>query len=107
MRLHCKPVELGIEPGTRAPSDNSTSQSEKAYTCSFKLLTGMGRRSFTIVLEKQEPKGYFVKCLELAGCFSQGRTRKEALKNIREAISLYLEQLDSEVGSKQRIVIEV
>lgn len=30
----------------------------------------------------------------LPGCISQGRSRKEALDNIREAIELYLESLD-------------
>jgi len=36
--------------------------------------------------------GYFVaQCPSLKSCWSQGRTREEALQNIREAIELYLE----------------
>ncbi len=36
--------------------------------------------------------GYFVaECPVIPGCVSQGRTREEALKNIREAIELCLE----------------
>jgi len=36
--------------------------------------------------------GYFVaECFVIAGCISQGRTRDEALENIREAIELCLE----------------
>lgn len=36
--------------------------------------------------------GYFVaRCPALKSCWSQGKTREEALTNIREAIALYLE----------------
>ena len=38
--------------------------------------------------------GYFVvEVPSLSGCVSQGRTREEALVNIEEAISLYIEVL--------------
>jgi predicted RNase H-like HicB family nuclease len=38
--------------------------------------------------------GYFVaEVPSLPGCISQGKTREEALANIQEAISLYLEVL--------------
>ena len=47
--------------------------------------------TFKIILEKGED-GYFVaNCPSLKSCWSQGKTREEALKNIREAIELYLE----------------
>jgi predicted RNase H-like HicB family nuclease len=36
--------------------------------------------------------GYFVaNCPSLKSCWSQGKTREEALENIREAIALFLE----------------
>jgi predicted RNase H-like HicB family nuclease len=38
-----------------------------------------------------EWKGYVADVPELPGCISQGRTVEEALKNVREAISLYVE----------------
>ncbi len=44
-----------------------------------------------IVLEQEEDGAYFVHCPALKGCHSQGDTREEAIKNIREAIQLYLE----------------
>ncbi|MBI2145373.1 type II toxin-antitoxin system HicB family antitoxin [Candidatus Woesearchaeota archaeon] len=44
-----------------------------------------------VVLEKQEEGGYTVYVPSLPGCISQGETREEALKNIKEAIELYLE----------------
>ena len=40
----------------------------------------------------QGEDGYFVaRCLSLKSCWSQGKTKNEALKNIREAIELFLE----------------
>ncbi len=40
----------------------------------------------------QGEDGYFVaRCPSLKSCWSQGKTRQEVLKNIREAIELYLE----------------
>ena len=39
--------------------------------------------------------GYFVaECPSLPGCISQGKTREEAITNIREAIQLYIEVLE-------------
>ncbi len=50
----------------------------------------MVARSFTVVLEVAEEGGFIVKCLELPVA-TQGETREEALKNIKEAIEGYLE----------------
>ena len=47
--------------------------------------------NLTIVLEPQEEGGYTVYVPSLPGCVSQGETREEAIKNIKEAIELYLE----------------
>ena len=44
-----------------------------------------------IILEKEENGTYSVHCPALKGCHSQGDNREEALKNIQEAIQLYLE----------------
>ncbi len=44
------------------------------------------------VVVKQGEDGYFVaNCPSLKSCWSQGKSREEALENIREAIALYLE----------------
>jgi predicted RNase H-like HicB family nuclease len=41
--------------------------------------------------------GYWVaECPSLPPCISQGRTKEEALANIREAIQLYIEVLQQE-----------
>ncbi|MBI5233630.1 MAG: type II toxin-antitoxin system HicB family antitoxin [Deltaproteobacteria bacterium] len=39
--------------------------------------------------------GFFVaECPSLTGCVSQGKTREEAIENIKEAIELYIEGLN-------------
>ena len=49
---------------------------------------------YKIVLEPDtEDGGYVVHCPALPGCYSQGDTRDEAIRNIREAIEAYLESL--------------
>lgn len=45
---------------------------------------------FDVILEEEEDGGYSVHCPLLKGCHSQGKTREEAITNIREAIGLYL-----------------
>lgn len=58
-----------------------------------------------VVVETGED-GYFVAHVPaLKSCWSQGRTREEALQNIREAIDLYLEPDSDEV--KDREVVEL
>jgi len=46
---------------------------------------------FTVVLEPAEEGGYTVQCVELPAAISQGETKKEAIKNIKEAIQLVLD----------------
>lgn len=48
---------------------------------------------FTVVLEREADGRYSVYVPDLPGCASMGDTRPEALKNIREAISLYVQGL--------------
>ena len=53
--------------------------------------------------------GYFVAhCPALKSCWSQGKTREEALINIQEAIALYLEPESAEVEqTAEREVVEL
>jgi predicted RNase H-like HicB family nuclease len=37
-----------------------------------------------------------VECPSLPGCISQGKTKKEAIKNIKEAISCYIHSLEED-----------
>ena len=54
-------------------------------------------RKFTVVLRKEDVGGYSVRCVEVPAAISQGETRADALKNVREAIELYLESFPGEL----------
>lgn len=49
-------------------------------------------RTLPVIVEKDEDGVYIVECPVLSGCYSQGKTLDEALKNIHEAIELALEE---------------
>jgi predicted RNase H-like HicB family nuclease len=49
---------------------------------------------FRVILEPSEEGGYTVVVPSLPGCVSEGNTREEALKNVRETIELYLEPVE-------------
>ncbi|MCK4319211.1 type II toxin-antitoxin system HicB family antitoxin [Candidatus Micrarchaeota archaeon] len=51
------------------------------------------KRKFDVIVEKDEDNYYFGVVPELPGCYSQGKTVEELMKNMKEAISLYLEVL--------------
>ncbi len=50
----------------------------------------MTKYRFSVVIEK-DSDGYFAFCPELQGCYTQGDTYEEALKNIEDAIQLHIE----------------
>ena len=50
-----------------------------------------------VYLEPSEEGGYTVIVPSLPGCISEGETKEEALKNIKEAIELYLEPVEDDV----------
>ena len=57
-----------------------------------------------VILEPGE-NGYFVAHVpSLKSCWSQGKTKEEALQNIREAIDLYLEAEPNELAEDQELV---
>ncbi len=46
---------------------------------------------FATVLDRDEGGMWIAECPSIPGCVSQGKTREEALANIKEAIALCLE----------------
>ena len=52
-------------------------------------------KKYRVVIEPDEDGVYVVEVPSLPGCISQGRTRAEAIDNIREAIIAYLESLEA------------
>jgi antitoxin HicB len=51
------------------------------------------RMRYTVLMDKNEGGGYTVTVPSLPGCISQGDNWDEALKNIEEAITGYIETL--------------
>ncbi len=45
---------------------------------------------FSVIVEKDDD-GYFASCNELQGCYTQGETYEEVIANIKDAISLHVE----------------
>ncbi len=48
---------------------------------------------YRIIIEQDEEGTFVAECPSLPGCVTQGKTRAEALKNIKDAIQGYLESL--------------
>lgn len=63
--------------------------------------------SFSVIYEEAPEGGYVTYVPSLPGCHTQGETIEEAEKNIKEAISLYLESMsdhDERVPVEPRIL---
>lgn len=70
-------------------------------------------RRYRVLIEPEEGGGYHAWCPALPGCHVQGETKEEALRNLREAIELYVESLKAhgenvpEDVEEDTVVIEV
>lgn len=53
----------------------------------------MAEHYFTVIIEREEKGGYHAFCPALKGCHTQGDTYEKTIKNIKEAIEIYLESL--------------
>jgi predicted RNase H-like HicB family nuclease len=52
--------------------------------------------TYKVLLIKSD-EGFAISCPALPGCWSQGKTREEALQNIREAIQLWLKVAEEDI----------
>lgn len=67
----------------------------------------MSKREFTVIIERDE-NGWFVADVpELQACHTQGKTKKEVLKNIKEAIELCLEVQEEKKKNPQSFFVRV
>jgi len=57
---------------------------------------GEERFEFSVVILEEEGGGYVAIVPELPGCHTQGDSLDEVIRNIKEAIELYLETLSEE-----------
>lgn len=62
----------------------------------------MAKREFTVVIERDKDGWYIADVPELHCCHTQGKTKKEVLENIKEAIQLCLE-VQEEKKQKQQV----
>ena len=62
---------------------------KKPYTS---VMYGLSMK-YTVILEKDEAGFYVVNVPALPGCFTQGKTKEEALENAKEAIESYIGSL--------------
>lgn len=51
-----------------------------------------------VVLEPSEEGGFTAFVPSLPGCISEGETKDEAVRNIKEAIALYLEPVEDDMS---------
>ena len=57
-----------------------------------------------IILEPSDEGGYTVFAPALPGCISEGNTQQDAIDNIKEAITLYLEPVEDDKDFTQNAV---
>lgn len=55
---------------------------------------------FPVIVHEDTSGGYWVSCPTLEGCYSQGESIEEALENIREAITLCLEESKTKITAE-------
>ena len=58
-------------------------------------------------VSKDEAGYFFAEVPALPGCFSQGRSMEEAIKNVQEAIEGWLEVMEERQGRPGEELIEV
>jgi len=63
--------------------------------------------TFTAALKKEDSGGYSVSCVELPAAISQGETEEEAIRNVKEAIELVLEELEARAQAQKPDKLEL
>jgi predicted RNase H-like HicB family nuclease len=61
---------------------------------------------YKVTLQQNE-EGFSVSVPGLPGCWSEGKTEEEALRNVRDAIFDYLAARDELIGERETRMVEV
>lgn len=61
---------------------------------------------FTVIIEKDEDGYYVAEVPDIKGCYTQGKTLEEVLKNIREVIELCLEADKDTIPRKEFVGVQ-
>jgi predicted RNase H-like HicB family nuclease len=64
-------------------------------------------KNLSVIVERGVDGFYVVECPLLHGCYTQGKTVDEALKNIREVIELLMEEKDARDTVRSYAPVEV
>lgn len=67
----------------------------------------MESRKYHVYQERQRREGFVAKVAELPGCLSEGKTEEEALRNVQDAIMLYMEDVEAEARAKKARLVQV
>ena len=62
-------------------------------------------KEYDVIIERDEDGIYVASVPELPGCHTQGDSIKEAMKNITEAIELYLEYAKDKIENPMKLVV--
>ena len=65
------------------------------------------KKQFPVIVERDMDGFYVVECHAFSGCYSQGKTLDEALKNIQEVIALCLEEQKNKTKMKSYVSNEI
>ena len=73
----------------------------KSSACILNMITmnSHSKMNLPVIVEKDEDGFFVVECPLLKGCYTQGETIDEALKNIHEVIEMCLEEEDEDTLS--------
>jgi len=66
----------------------------------------MTKYNFTVLVEKDEDGMYVAEVPDLKGCFTQGATMEEAVKNVKEVIALCLKTQKESVEPSELIGVQ-
>ena len=56
----------------------------------------MKRYNLQVVIEQDEDDTFIAECSALQGCYAQGKTFEEAIKNIQDVIMMCIQELKEE-----------
>ena len=91
--MACPPrLALAEEPGTRLSVGLKRTMNPTTLT----------RIKLSVTLDRNEDGMWMVECPSIPGCVSQGKTKQDASRNIKEAISLCLD-----VGAERGLLLTI
>ena len=67
----------------------------------------MRKRKFDVILEKDKEGWFIADVPALPGCHTQGKTKKEVLENVKEAIELCLEVIEEKKAKRKTPFVSV